>query len=65
MLAAYVLAQLFALGVLLVLDSPFAFLGVLLCLAHAAWVLPRHVLLTHRSSIVGLRRDEDGWHVQS
>ncbi|MGE7812082.1 protein YgfX [Pseudomonas sivasensis] len=65
MLAAYVLAQLFALGALLVLDSPFAFLGVLLCLAHAAWVLPRHVLLTHRSSIVGLRRDEDGWQLFS
>lgn len=34
---------------------------MLLCLAHAAWVLPRHILLTHRSSIRGLRRDDDGW----
>nr|WP_262417371.1 hypothetical protein [Pseudomonas sp. SH10-3B] len=65
MLAAYVLAQLFALGALLVLDVPFAFLGVLVCLAHAAWVLPRHVRLTHRSSIRGLRRDEEGWQLFS
>lgn len=49
----------------MVLDSPFAVLGVLACLAHAAWVLPRYVLLTHRSSIRGLRRDEEGWQLFS
>ncbi|KTC64454.1 hypothetical protein AO262_04470 [Pseudomonas fluorescens ABAC62] len=65
LLAAYMLAQLFALGALFVLDFPFACLGTLLCLAHAAWALPRHVLLTHRSSVSGLRRDEDGWQLFS
>ncbi len=65
LLAAYLAAQLFALGALLNLDLPFASLGILVCLAHAAWVLPRHVLLTHRSSIRGLRRDEDGWQLFS
>ena len=65
LLAAYLLAQLFALGSLLVLDVLYSSLGMLLCLAHAAWVLPRHVLLTHRSSIRGLRRDEDGWQLFS
>lgn len=61
LLAAYLLAQLFALGALLLLDLPYSSLGVLVCLAHAAWVVPRHVLLTHRSSIRGLRRDADEW----
>ena len=27
------------------------------CLAHAAWVLPRHVLLTAPQAVTGLRRD--------
>jgi toxin CptA len=62
LLAAYLLAQLFALGALLSLDLPYSSLGILLRLAHAAWVVPRHILLTHRLSIRGLRRDEDGWH---
>ncbi|MBW1246320.1 hypothetical protein I7860_06460 [Pseudomonas tolaasii] len=65
LLAAYLLAQLFALGALCVLDLPYASLEVVLCLAHAAWVLPRHILLTHRSSVCGLRRDEDGWQLFS
>ncbi|WP_339414949.1 MULTISPECIES: hypothetical protein [unclassified Pseudomonas] len=65
MLAAYLLAQLFALGALLFLDLSCSSLGMLLCLAHAAWVLPRHILLTHRSSIRGLRRDADGWQLLS
>ncbi len=65
LLAAYLLAQLFALGALLSLDLPYSSLGVLVCLAHAAWVLPRHILLTHRSSVRGLRRDESGWQLWS
>ncbi len=65
MLAAYLLAQLFALAALLFLDLSCSSLGMLLCLAHAAWVLPRHILLTHRSSIRGLRRDADGWQLLS
>nr|WP_197984449.1 hypothetical protein [Pseudomonas lurida] len=65
MLAAYLLAQLFALGALVLIDVPYSSLGLLLCLAHAAWVLPRSILLTHRSSIRGLRRDADGWQLFS
>ncbi|PRA28405.1 hypothetical protein [Pseudomonas poae] len=65
LLAVYLFAQLFALGALLFIDLPYSSLVVLLCLAHAAWVLPRHILLTHRSSIRGLRRDADGWQLLS
>nr|WP_218647029.1 hypothetical protein [Pseudomonas sp. P7548] len=65
MLAAYLFAQLFALGACFLVDLPYSSLGLLLCLAHAAWVLPRHILLTHRSSVCGLRRDEDGWQLFS
>ena len=65
LLAAYLLAQLFALGALVLIDVPYASLGLLLCLAHAAWVVPRSILLTHRSSIRGLRRDADGWQLFS
>ena len=65
LLAAYVLAQLIALGSLLVLNLPYSSLGTLLCLAHCAWILPRQILLTHRSSIRGLRRDDDGWQLWS
>lgn len=65
LLAAYLVAQLFALGALLVVDLPYSSVGAVLCLIHAAWVLPQHVLLTHRSSIRGLRRDEDGWQLWS
>ncbi|QJI27773.1 hypothetical protein HKK55_03305 [Pseudomonas sp. ADAK18] len=67
LLAAYLLAQLFALGALMVLAVSLwaAVLGAIFCLAHAGWVLPRHILLTHRSSIRGLRRDAEGWQLWS
>ncbi len=65
LLAAYLLAQLTALGALLSMHLPLSSLGIFLCLAHAAWVVPRHILLTHRSSIRGLRRDADGWQLFS
>lgn len=65
LLAAYLLAQSSALGALLLVDLPYSSLGLLLCLAHAAWVIPRHIRLTHRSSIRGLRRDENGWQLWS
>ena len=31
------------------------------CFAHALWVLPRYVLLSHRQAFLGLRRTEAGW----
>ncbi|MDN6865347.1 MULTISPECIES: protein YgfX [Pseudomonas] len=65
LLVAYLFAQLFALGALALIDLAFSTLAIVLCLGHAAWVLPRHILLSHRSSIRGLRRDEDGWQLFS
>ncbi|WP_053147317.1 protein YgfX [Pseudomonas sp. P97.38] len=67
LLAAYLLAQAVALGSLSLLSVPFplAALGVVLCLAHGAWVLPRQLLLTHRQAFSGLRYDAAGWHLWS
>lgn len=36
-----------------------------LCLAHAAWVIPRRILLTHPDAITGLRRGPRGWQLFS
>lgn len=65
LLAAYLLAQLFALGALLMLDIPLwaGLFGALLCLGHAVWTLPRRILLSHPSAFSGLRRDADGWQL--
>ena len=38
---------------------------VLACVAHAAWTLPRQILLRHPSAFTGLRRDEEGWQLFS
>ena len=35
-----------------------------LLLVHAAWVLPRHILLSSPQSFVGVRRDAFGWSLQ-
>ena len=40
-------------------------LGVLLCLAHGVWVLPRHIRLTHGSAVTRLRHDAHGWQLWS
>ena len=37
----------------------------LICLAHAAWVLPRQILLTSAQAFRGLRRDAQGWQLWS
>lgn len=65
MLAAYLLAQAFALCSLFALSIPLwgSLLGVLVCLGHAAWVLPRQILLNHPKAFRGLRRDADGWQL--
>jgi len=65
LLAAYGLAQLFALGSLFLLSIPVwaSLLGALLCVAHAVWQLPRQILLTHPQAFRGLRRDADGWQL--
>ena len=65
LLAAYLLAQAFALGALFLLSIPLwaSLLGVFGCLLHGFWTLPRQILLTHRTAFCGLRRDADGWQL--
>jgi toxin CptA len=65
LLAAYVLAQLFALGSLFLLSIPVwaSLPAFALCLAHGIWLLPRQILLTHPHAFRGLRRDADGWQL--
>ncbi|MHC8368153.1 protein YgfX [Pseudomonas sp. ZT5P21] len=65
LLAAYLLAQLFALVSLFLLSIPVwaSLLGVFCCLAHGVRALPRQILLTHPRAFRGLRRDEDGWQL--
>lgn len=67
MLAAYLAAQLLALIAICLLSIPAwaRLLGVLLCLAHGAWVLPRHIRLTHPGAMTRLRHDADGWQLWS
>ncbi|MHC8335293.1 protein YgfX [Pseudomonas sp. LB3P25] len=65
LLAAYLLAQLFALGSLFLLSMPVwaSLLGVVLCMAHGCWALPRQILLAHPQAFRGLRRNADGWQL--
>ena len=67
LLAAYLTAQLFALVALCLVNvSPWlALAGILLCLGHGAWVLPRQICLTHPTAITGLRRNDEGWQLWS
>jgi toxin CptA len=67
LLAAYLLAQAFALGSLFLLAIPLwaSLPGALCCLLHGAWALPRQILLTHPQAFRGLRRDADGWQLWS
>ncbi|MDD0974385.1 protein YgfX [Pseudomonas fontis] len=65
LLAVYLACQLFALAALLILDIPLwtSLVGALLCLAHAAWVIPRRILLNHAYAVTRLRRDAQGWYL--
>ncbi len=40
-------------------------LGLLFCLAHAGWAVPRHILLSSDGAWRGLRHDESGWSLWS
>lgn len=66
LLEIYLCAQALALLTLLLVEiTAWArLLGVLACACHAAWVLPRHVLLTHPSVFSALRHDDAGWQAQ-
>lgn len=39
--------------------------GLLLCLLHAAWTLPRAILLNHPKAFTALRHDERGWQLHN
>ena len=65
LLAAYPSALALALITLFVVELPLwaSLLGACACLLHAAWVLPRQILLRHPAAFTGLRRDESGWQL--
>nr|WP_016771273.1 MULTISPECIES: protein YgfX [unclassified Pseudomonas] len=65
MLAAYLLAQAFAMGSLCLLSIPLwaSLLAACACALHGFRVLPRQILLNHPKAFCGLRRDGDGWQV--
>jgi toxin CptA len=67
LLACYALIQGLALLSLALVDIHLwaLVLGVGFCLAHAAWVLPRHLLLSSPSAYRALRCSADGWQVHS
>ena len=67
LLVCYALIQSLALLSLSLVDLPLwaRVLGVLLCAAHAAWVLPQHFLLTRPSAYRAVRCTADGWWVHS
>ncbi|WP_397451608.1 protein YgfX [Pseudomonas sp. NA-150] len=67
LLAAYLISQALALVSLYFLDIPVwaCALGVVSCLVHGVWALPRFILLNHASAFTGLRRDADGWQLWS
>ncbi|MCR8932581.1 MULTISPECIES: protein YgfX [unclassified Pseudomonas] len=65
LLAAYLMAQAFALGALFLLSIPVwaGLLAAFACALHGFRVLPRYILLSHPEAFCGLRRDADGWQV--
>lgn len=67
MLALYLAAQGLALAAIALSAAPFwlQLTCLLLCLAHAFYVVPRSVLLSSRNAWRGLRHDERGWHLYS
>lgn len=67
LLVLYALVQGLALLTLYGVEIPVwaRLLGVGLCLAHAAWVLPRHILLSSAQAFRGLRCSAEGWQLWS
>tara|TARA_R100001244_G_scaffold511_9_gene1072 strand:+ start:10057 stop:10509 length:453 start_codon:yes stop_codon:yes gene_type:complete len=65
LLVLYAAAQALALLTLVHVDlALWAFLlGVGLCLLHAVWVLPRHILLRSPQAFRALRYSTDGWQL--
>ncbi|WP_298190759.1 protein YgfX [uncultured Pseudomonas sp.] len=67
LLACYALIQGLALLSLSWVDIPLwaRGLGLLCCLVHATWVVPRHLLLMSPAAYRALRCTADGWQVHS
>ncbi|MDF3933568.1 protein YgfX [Pseudomonas citronellolis] len=67
LLAAYLASLTLAVAALCLAAIPALWqaTGLLLCLIHALWVLPRHVLLYSRHAYAALRHDGDGWQLWS
>ncbi len=67
LLALYALVQGLALLTLIWVEIPVwaRGLGVAFCLAHAAWVLPRHILLSSAQAFRALRCSAEGWQLWS
>lgn len=67
LLAAYLASLALAVAALSLaaLSTFWQALGLLLCLGHALWVLPRQVLLRSRHAYRALRHDADGWQLWS
>jgi toxin CptA len=63
----YIVVLLLAIATLGMLPVPFwlQLLGVLLCMLHAAWTIPLHILFSRGSSWLGLRHDQNGWSLWS
>ncbi len=67
LLICYALIQGLALLSLALVDIPLwaLLLGICFCVTHAAWVLPRHLLLSAPQAYRALRCTADGWQVHS
>ncbi|UTW07041.1 protein YgfX [Pseudomonas benzenivorans] len=67
LLLCYGLIQALALLALLLVELPPWGYGLVvgLCLAHALWVLPRHILLSAPEAFRALRCDAEGWQLWS
>lgn len=63
LLALYLSVQGLAVAGLLLSATPrlLQCLGLLFCLIHAGWVVPRHILLSTQGAWQRLRHDESGW----
>jgi toxin CptA len=65
LLVLYLILSFLAVLALSLADIPFwaRMAGFLACLAHAAWCLPRQILLTSPKAFTGLRLSDDGWQL--
>ncbi|GLZ87775.1 hypothetical protein Pres01_38260 [Metapseudomonas resinovorans] len=65
LLALYLILSFLAVLALSLADIPLwaRLAGHLACVAHAAWCLPRQILLTSPKAFTGLRLNDEGWQL--